>query len=185
MRDTVCEWLPSRSPWAALPCCSAALVLRTCSCARCQEGVICRSSVPPFKYMPNKPRTGCKHPMAFEARPSTTGENIWEREIIQKVCRGHHQQQRTKDTPPCFFLSSLDSFLRQVALSNMFALVGTLVVHYRHSDSFPSNSVPVWVCAVGFVAVLTGLVLHQVGFVGLVSGLTRPFPCCTNFTPSC
>lgn len=56
----------------------------------------------------------------------------------------------------------LPTLLRQVGLSSLFALGGTLVVHYRHSDSLPSNTVPVWACAVGFVAVLAGLVLHQV-----------------------
>lgn len=47
-------------------------------------------------------------------------------------------------------------------MSNMFPLVGVLAVHYRHSGSFPSNSIPVWVCAIGILAVVVGLVLHQV-----------------------
>lgn len=50
-----------------------------------------------------------------------------------------------------------------MGLGNVFALGGTILVHYRHSESFPSYSVPVLVCAVGFVAVVAGLVLHQVG----------------------
>lgn len=62
---------------------------------------------------------------------------------------------------PFFCLENLNLVL-QVGLGNIFALGGTLFVHYRHSDSFPSYGIPVLVCAVGFVAVVTGLVLHQV-----------------------
>lgn len=56
----------------------------------------------------------------------------------------------------------------QVALSNLISLSGALVVHYRACDSFPSNNFAVWVCGLGLVAVLTGLVLHQVRELAVV-----------------
>ncbi|CAN0336285.1 unnamed protein product [Pylaiella littoralis] len=49
----------------------------------------------------------------------------------------------------------------KVAVSDLISHAGVLVVHYRHSGSFPSNSIPVWVCTVAILAVVVGLVLHQ------------------------
>lgn len=54
----------------------------------------------------------------------------------------------------------------------MFPLVGVLVVHNRHSGTFPSNSIPVWVCSIGILAIMVGLVLHQVRtYVGFIIAL--------------
>eukprot|EP00752_Nemacystus_decipiens_P005498 g4977.t1 len=50
----------------------------------------------------------------------------------------------------------------KVGLGNIFALGGTLLVYYRHSGSISSSySAPVLVCALGLLAVLIGLALHQ------------------------
>lgn len=47
-------------------------------------------------------------------------------------------------------------------MANITQLVGVLVVHYRHSDLLVFNSAPVWVCAIGILSVVAGLVLHKV-----------------------
>ncbi|CAM9427693.1 unnamed protein product [Ectocarpus sp. 6 AP-2014] len=49
----------------------------------------------------------------------------------------------------------------KVALANIFSMAGVLYAHSRAPNSSMFNSAPVWVSVAGLVAVVAGLVLHQ------------------------
>lgn len=127
-------------------------------------GVIKR--IPGIKRLPFQSHANRILPTYVQAHQQQANVWDWGKKTKQKQSVGESRSNIIINNEPTSCRSSVSCcvsiLLRQVAVSNLIGLVGTLVVHYRHSDSFPSNSVPVWVCALGSVAVLTGLVLHQV-----------------------
>lgn len=95
--------------------------------------------------------------------------------IFQTTIPDHHKgslfQKLALVIAPFLCHAVLNDYFGQVAVSDLISHAGVLVVHYRHSGSFPSNSIPVWVCTVAILAVVVGLVLHQVRVGFLVARL--------------